>query len=113
MDHLRRILFALAVFIVSLLIFAVWRQGREGYGLMNLLRGDKPGTESFTTSPAPKLNLEDVQVLAAMNEEFAKLSAAVVPSVVSVTTKTLRRGQTAWHPFFGIVTGRPQVIPGL
>jgi S1-C subfamily serine protease len=37
----------------------------------------------------------------------------VLPSVVSVTTKTVRRGQTAWHPFFGLVSGRPQVIPGL
>jgi S1-C subfamily serine protease len=54
-----------------------------------------------------------MRVLSAMNDEFAKLSAAVLPSVVSINTKTLRRGQTAWHPFFGLVSGRPQVIPGL
>jgi S1-C subfamily serine protease len=36
-----------------------------------------------------------------------------LPSVVSVTTRTLRRGQTAWHPYFGLVAGRPQVVPGL
>jgi hypothetical protein len=48
-----------------------------------------------------------------LNEEFAKLSAAVLPSVVSVTTKTVRPGQMSWHPFFGLIGERAQVIPGL
>ncbi|MES2594028.1 MAG: trypsin-like peptidase domain-containing protein [Verrucomicrobiota bacterium] len=113
MDTLRRLIFAIAVFLLATLAFSFWRSGQEGYGLFNFLRGERPGEEKFTSQAKPKLDLEDVKVLSAMNDEFARLSAAVLPSVVSVTTRTLRRGQTAWHPFFGLVSGRPQVIPGL
>lgn len=113
MDTFRRLIFALTVFAVATLAFSLWRSGREGYGLLNLVQGQTPGVEKFTAPTAPKLDLGDMRILSAMNDEFAKLSAAVLPSVVSINTKTLRRGQTAWHPFFGLVSGRPQVIPGL
>ncbi|HYF37434.1 MAG TPA: trypsin-like peptidase domain-containing protein, partial [Prosthecobacter sp.] len=113
MDHLRRLLFAFFVFFAAFLLFSVLRRGQDGYGLMEFLRGEKPSETSFTAAGGPKLNLEDVQVLNALSEESSKLSAAVLPSVVSVNTRTLRRGQTAWHPFFGLVRGRAQVIPGL
>jgi len=113
METLRRLLFAITVFIVASLFFYLWRGGREGYGLMNLLRGEPPQVEKFTPAAEPKLDLNDVKILSAMNDEFSRLSAAVLPSVVSVTTKTVSAGQTAWHPFFGLVRGRPQVIPGL
>ncbi len=113
MDTFRRLIFALTVFAVATLAFSLWRSGREGYGLLNLVQGQTPGVEKFTAPTAPKLDLGDMRILSAMNDEFAKLSAAVQPSVVSINTKTLRRGQTAWHPFFGLVSGRPQVIPGL
>jgi S1-C subfamily serine protease len=113
METLRRLTFALLVFILAALAFAFWRQGKEGYGLLNFLRAKSPNEEKFSAAITPKLDLEDVKFLSAMNDEFSKLSAAVLPSVVSVNTKTLRRGQTAWHPFFGLVSGRAQVIPGL
>ncbi len=113
METLRRLLFAITVFIVASLVFSFWRNGQEGYGLLNFLKGESPKDEKFTPAPAPKIDLNDVKILSAMNDEFSKLSAAVLPSVVSVNTKTLRQGQTAWHPFFGLVSGRPQVIPGL
>lgn len=113
METLRRLTFALTVFILATLAFAFWRQGKEGYGLLDFLKGESPNAEKFTASSAPKLDLDDVKILSAMNDEFSKLSAAVLPSVVSVNTKTVRRGQTAWHPFFGLVSGRAQVIPGL
>jgi serine protease Do len=113
MDTLRRLITAIAVFLVASVIFSFFRGSQSGYGLLNFLKGEKPEQESFTTPTQAKLNLEDVKVLAAMNDEFARLSATVLPSVVSITTKTVRRGQTAWHPFFGLVAGRPQVIPGL
>src|SRR5690606_16535842 len=93
------------------------RRGQEGYGLLDFVRGKRPAAAapkgSFSAPEAPKLDLGDVKILSAMNDEFSRLSAAVLPSVVSVTTKTVRRGQTAWHPFFGIVSGRAQIIPGL
>lgn len=113
MDTFRRLIFALAIFVLASAAFSLWRGQQSGYGLLNFLRGEKPGQEQFSAPEAPRLNLDDVRILSAMNDEFAKLSAAVLPSVVSVTTRTLRRGATAWHPFFGLVAGRPQVVPGL
>jgi len=113
MDTFRRLIFALAIFLLASVGFSLWRSQQPGYGLLNFLRGEKPGAEEFSVPAVPKLNLEDVKILSAMNDEFSKLSAAVLPSVVSVNTKTVRRGQTAWHPFFGLVTGRAQVVPGL
>lgn len=113
MDTLRRLIFAIAIFVMASIVFSVWRSGRPGYGLLDFLRGNKPSSGQFSAPAAPRLNADDVKVLSMMNDEFAKLSEAVLPSVVSITTKTVRRGQTAWHPFFGLVAGRPQVIPGL
>lgn len=113
MDTFRRLIFAIAIFLLASIVFSLWRSGQPGYGLLNFLRGQKPGQEEFTAPAAARLDLDDVKILSAMNDEFARLSSAVLPSVVSVTTKTVRRGQTAWHPFFGLVSGRPQVIPGL
>ncbi len=114
METIRRLVFALTVFLIATAVFSWWRRGQEGYGLLDFVRGTPPQEEKGGAAPPPaKLDLEDVKILSAMNDEFAKLSAAVLPSVVSVTTKTVRRGQTAWHPFFGVVSGRAQIIPGL
>lgn len=113
MEHVRRILFAVGIFFAATLVFSFVRQGQEGYGLLNLLRGEAPAANTFPANAAPKLNLDDVKTLAALSEESSTLSAAVLPSVVSVNTRTLRRGQVAWHPFFGIVKGQSQVVPGL
>ena len=113
MENLRRLLFAAMVFVLAALVFAWLRQGREGYGLLNLLRGEKPSQTALTTSEKPKLDLGDMSMMNRLNEEFAKLSAAVLPSVVSVTTKTVKAGQMSWHPLFGLVNQGPQVIPGL
>lgn len=113
MEPLRRIVFAITVFLVAFIIFSIWRGGQEGYGLMNLLRGESPQVEKFTPAAEAQLDLSDMKVMSALNDEFSKLSAAVLPSVVSVTTRTLTQGETGWHPFFGLVRGRPQVIPGL
>jgi len=113
MENVRRLLFALFVFLLAALVFGVWRDGREGYGLMNLLRGESPDATRFTAPAKRKLNLKDMSVMSRLNEEFAKLSSAVLPSVVSINTKTVRRGEMRWHPFFGLVGQRAQVIPGL
>lgn len=42
--------------------------------------------ETFTPADAPKFNLEDVKVLAAIDGEYTKLVDSVVPSVVSITS---------------------------
>ncbi len=104
MDHFRRIVFALLVFAAAFLLFSTWRSGREGYGLLNLIRGERPPAESFTPPTAPKLNLDDLQVLAKLNDESAKLAAAVLPAVVSINTKTVVR-RPVWDPFWGMLRG--------
>ncbi|MBX7207999.1 MAG: trypsin-like peptidase domain-containing protein [Verrucomicrobiaceae bacterium] len=114
MDQFRRIIFALAVFFAAFFVFAMWRGSRPGYGLLDLLQGRKPAAESFTAPAAPKLSLDDVQVLAKLNDESAKLASVVLPCVVSVSTKTVVPGRRYWNPFYGgIVQGRSTLATGL
>jgi serine protease Do len=42
--------------------------------------------ERFTPATAPKINLEEVRLLAALDAEYVRLIEAVVPSVVSITS---------------------------
>ena len=52
-------------------------------------------------------------MLSRLNDEFSKISATVLPSVVSVTTKTVRPGKSSWHSYNGFVGPRDQVVPSL
>lgn len=113
MENLRRLLFALSVFVLSALLFSWWRQGKEGYGVKNLLKSEKPGATALTMPKKPKIGLNDLPLLTQMNDEFAKLSAAVQPAVVSVTAKTVRRGPVSWHPLFGSIGQSAQIVPSL
>lgn len=114
MEQLRRIVFALVIFFAAFFVFATWRSGREGYGLIDLLKGRKPDAQQFTTPAAPKLALDDVQVLAKLDEESSKLAASVLPCVVSVNTKTVIPGRVYVNPFFGnYVRGRSTTATGL
>lgn len=113
MDAFRRLVFAILVMALALALFGFWRDGSGEYGLLNLLRGEKPGEAAFTPPEAPKLDLGEVELLARLDGEYSKLAASVLPAVVSITTKTVRPGGYGWHPFFGLVGGRAQVIPGL
>lgn len=113
MENARRLLFVAVVLVLAALLFSWWRQDREGYGVLNLLRAEKPPQGVLTPPEQPKLALDELPLMSRLNEEFAKLSAAVLPSVVSVTTKTVRRGEVRWHPFFGLVGERAQIVPGL
>ncbi|MBL9176711.1 MAG: trypsin-like peptidase domain-containing protein [Verrucomicrobiaceae bacterium] len=113
MEKLRRLLFAALIFILAALLFSWWRHGRDEYGLPGLLRGERPSAANLTTPAKSKLELDELPLMSRLNDEFAKLSAAVLPSVVSVTTKTVRPGEMRWHPFFGLIGERAQVVPGL
>lgn len=100
-DHFRRILFAIVVFALALTVFGLVRSRQPGYGLLDLLAGKRPGHELFTPQTGEKLTLDDVRGLAALDEEYTRLSTAVLPSVVSVNTKTVvnRRGWVQYGPF--------------
>lgn len=113
MENLRRLLFTFAVFVLAALLFVWLRPGGEGYGVLNLLRGEKPGPSALTTPKKPKIAPDELPLLSRLNDEFAKISAAVLPSVVSVTTKTVRPGPMSWHPFYGLIGQREQIVPGL
>ena len=113
MENLRRLLFAFSVFVLSALLFGWWRQGKEGYGVMNLLKSEKPGPTALTPPKKPKIGPNELPILTQMNDEFAKLSAAVQPAVVSVTAKTVRRGPVTWHPLFGSIGQSAQIVPSL
>lgn len=113
MESFRRLIFALFVFALALALFGIWRDGSGEYGLLNLLRGEKPSEVKFTAPAVPRLDLGEVELLTRLDGEYSKLAASVLPSVVSVTTKTVRQGGYGWHPFFGLVGTQAQVIPGL
>jgi S1-C subfamily serine protease len=113
MESLRRLIFAVFVLALALALFGIWRRGSGEYGLLNFLRGEKPSEVSFTPPVEPSLDLGEVELLARLDGEYSKLAASVLPSVVSVTTKTVRQGGYGWHPFFGLVGTQAQVIPGL
>ena len=42
METLRRLIFAITIFVLASLAFSFWRRGQEGYGLINLLKGESP-----------------------------------------------------------------------
>lgn len=113
MQPIKRLFLALTVLILAFALFSLWRSRSDGYGLLNLLRGEKPASSSYTPPETPKLNLDDIALLTRLDNEYAKLAETVLPSVVSVNTKTVRRGSYGWHPFFGLVGRQAQVIPGL
>ncbi len=113
MENLRRLLFALSVFVLAALLFAWWRHGREGYGILNLLKSEKPGPAALTTPQKPKIAPDEVPLLSRLNDEFSKISATVLPSVVSVTTKTVRPGKRDWHSSSGAIGPSDQIVPSL
>jgi S1-C subfamily serine protease len=88
-DHLRRFFFAFAVFLVAGAIFGWTRSRLSGYGLLDAMNGKVPPAEAFTEATGPKLSLTDVEGLARLDDEYAKLAAAVLPSVVSVSTRSV------------------------
>ena len=48
--------------------------------------------ERFTPADKPKVDLDSIDILQRLNDEYAKVTEAVVPSVVSITTtKTVQR----------------------
>lgn len=73
--HPRR--FLLLLIIGALAGYAWFRYDRGGV---------QRGAEKITLADTPKINLDDVRVLAALDAEYTKLIQSVVPSVVSITS---------------------------
>lgn len=79
MIHPRRLLLLLVVgILVGILVgYAWWRHEH---------RDVRRVAEKFTPLVSPKLSLDDVKVLAAIDAEYTRLVQSVVPSVVSITS---------------------------
>lgn len=72
-------------FLVFVLLLAL------GISLIYVWEAKQPGQaqvkiEKFTPADRPSLDLSSVDVLQRLDEEYTKVTAAVVPSVVSITT---------------------------
>lgn len=91
-EGIRRLLTLLTVFVVMFLVVYTIRNGPEG--LRDLFGGQQQGREyrpeHFTLPEKAPLELDDVELLSRLNDEYAKLTDAVVPSVVSIDTSGVR-----------------------
>ena len=99
MPHLRRFLFAILVFGIAALVFGVIRSTRAGYGLIDLATGKAPPKEQFTAPVTPKLAASDVSLLAQLDDEFGKVAASVLPSVVRINTSSVVQRLIPIGPF--------------
>ena len=63
--------------------------------------------DHYTPADGPRIDLKDVQVLAALDTEYARLMDSVVPSVVSVSSRGLTQdGPAVVDPFELFFRGR-------
>ena len=106
---MRRSLFI--VLLVALLGFAFYRWQR-----VSKPWGDESGAKRYTPAAGPRIDPRDVQVLTALDAEYARLVAAVVPSVVSITssrmTSAVAQAQDPFELFFGKRPPREQQALG-
>jgi serine protease Do len=99
--------FLLFVIIVVLFIFGLERWNAQRNGSI----GGQRQPEKFTLAENAKLNLDDVKVLSAMEQEYTKLVEAVVPSVVSITASKRIQGPMMIDPYELWFRGRLRGVP--
>jgi Do/DeqQ family serine protease len=86
------LLFVFAIFFLLVTAMRTWRSGGDFTALIPsfLQKTQTNRPEAFTPSDKPALNLSDVEIISRLNEEYARLTKAVVPSVVSIDTAGIR-----------------------
>lgn len=94
----RRLLALVAVFVTAFLAVSILKTWRSGGDLSSLLPGLKKETgsfrpERFTLPEKAPLELGQVELLSRLNQEYSRLTEAVVPSVVSIDTTGVRTEQ--------------------
>ena len=85
----------LIVFVVFFLLVTALRAWRNGSDFISLIpsflkKSESSNLEAFTPSEKSALNLSDVEMISRLNQEYAHLTQAVVPSVVSIDTTGIR-----------------------
>ena len=91
----RRLLALSPVFAVAFFSVSALRVWRSGGTWRSLIPGLSPPSEHFrpehfTLPELAPLNLKDTELLTRLNEEYARVTEAVVPSVVSIDTVGVR-----------------------
>jgi Do/DeqQ family serine protease len=91
----RRLLALAAVFLCAFLTVTAMRTCRSGGSLRDWIPGlskssERFRPEKFTLPEKAPVNLGDVELLSRLNDEYASLTRAVVPSVVSIDTAGIR-----------------------
>jgi len=110
------LLLVFVIFFFLVIALRTWREGGEFSALIPsfLQKSETYRPEAFTPSDKPALNLSDVEIISRLNEEYARLTNAVVPSVVSIDTSGFRterqvdswgRSQTRNYPTQGQGSG--------
>ena len=99
---MRRAIFILLL--LSLLVFGYYRcTNGAGFG--------KSSARRFTPADGPKIDINQVQVLSAIDAEYTRLMEAIVPSVVAIHSRGLERAPRdridALEFFFGGRRGAP------
>jgi serine protease Do len=111
----KRILSLLCVFVIFFVLVTLlktWQSGGDfGALIPDFLKSpQKKSPETFTPSTKSVLNSSDVEILSRLNQEYAKLTKAVVPSVVSIDTAGVKTEQQV--DFFGRTRVRSYPIQG-
>jgi len=113
-DGFRRFLLLLTVFLFAFLAVFVIRKVQSGVSLMDILTGrdadNKHEPQDYTLRLKPSIDLNEVEILAAIDAESAALVRAVVPSVVSIDTTDIR--QQRFRDFWGRTWVQPRAIQG-
>ena len=90
-SSLRSFLSLLLVAVVAFLAVSalrMWQKGRSPWQVFFPKDPHRP--EKYTLPEKPPLELGDMDLLSRLNDEYAKLTQAVVPSVVSIDTAGVR-----------------------
>jgi serine protease Do len=88
--------------LVAALVVYAYHRWKDSHGP----RGHRVA-EQYTPADGPRIDLKDVQVLAALDAEYARLMDSIVPSVVSVSSRGLASdGPIVVDPFELFLRGR-------
>lgn len=86
----RRLLALVAVFVAAFLAVSALRGGLGALFSGRFKPAEQFRPEKFTLPEKPPIDLGDVELLSRLNDEYANLTRAVVPSVVSIDTSGVR-----------------------
>lgn len=122
-DTLRRMVSLLAVFVIAFVTVSAiryfqrggsWGDLKQRFGLVQQNRFEP---EDYTLSREAPLDLEDVELLDRLNREYARVTGAVVPSVVSINTEKFHTqqmrdlwGRTQWRRFSSTGQGSGVIV---